>query len=1039
MLRPPHAECAPLATSNAFEVGRGINESHWNEWVNDSAVDPDLTALNIISLEDYEPHERLLYDLPDRDRRNDGRVRDWVLRRYAHIEHGGWWCSGVDVLTGEDSQWGCFKPDEAKQEIEYNRQGHFKKAKSIKYEHPPKTNTEIFALFVPLHIWKAISERSASRCASRYDAPLPENITVTPEGAECTPACDSDLKSESVRGRAIGFWAWVLDNPSIPIIICEGAKKAGSLLSAGYAAIALPGIFNGYRQKKDELGNKIDFPSLIPQLKAFAQEGREISFCFDNDSNPKTIQNVRGAIARTGGLLVKEGCKVSVITWDYPQKGVDDLIVARGRDCFDKLYKTRIPLAKFKLASLLDISKYNPLTINVPFLESDNLTPPTDAQIVGLRSPKGSNKTGWMSKTIEKCIQIGKPVLIITHRIQLAKALCARFGIDHIEEVRSSGTKGVLGYGLCIDSLHSNSQAKFNPEDWEGATVILDECEQVIWHLLDSSTCQSNRVAIIETFQRLLKIVVGTGGKIYLADADLSAIAINYIQKLIGISVKTWVVDNVYQRTQKRKLIVYSGNDPSELLSEVVAAIKRGEKPLIHTTGQKAKSRYGSINLESHLKKLFPQLKILRIDRESVAEPNHPAYGCMGNLNQILGSYDIAIASPVIETGVSIDIKEHFDSVWCIAYGVQTVDAVCQTVERLRDDVPRHIWIKKTAKNSRIGNGSTSIKALLRSQHKLTQANISLLNQAGFSDDFDDLEANFSPESLTVWGERACLVNSGKNEYRNEVTLKLLAEGYELYSPRQQDLLETESLKDGLKETCEKNYRNYREKISLAVTPSDAELEELGNKRSKTEPERLKERKGSLNKLYGVDVTPLLVEKDDKGWYPQLQLHYYLTVGATYLAERDRRSLSTMKEQGNGKAFKPDINKRQLSAKIKALELIEIEQFLNPDAEFTKDTLDDWRQKVIHHRFDLLTLLGVSINPEKDSAIAVAQRILKKLGLKLEFLHQVRIEGKPTRVYKGCNPDPDGRSLIFQNWLAREGVTPFCKEELYTKEGVTAA
>ena len=996
MLRPPH-----------------INESHWNEWVNDSAVDPDLISLNIISLSNYEPHERLLYNLPDRDRRNDGRVRDWVLRRYAHTEHGGWWCSGVDVLTGEDSQWGCFKPDEAKQEIEYNRQGHFKKAKSIKYEHPPKTNTEIFALAVPLHIWKAI--------ASRYDAPLPENIAVTP------------------KARAIGFWTWVLDNPSIPIIICEGAKKAGSLLSAGYAAIALPGIFNGYRQKKDNYGNKIDFPCLIPQLQALAQAGREISFCFDNDSNPKTIQNVRTAIAKTGGLLVKEGCKVSVITWDSPEKGIDDLIVSKGVDCFHDLYKARLPLSKFKLASLLDISKYNPLTINVPFLESDNLTPPADAQIVGLRSPKGSNKTGWISKTVEKCIRQGKPVLVITHRIQLAKALCARFGIDHIEEVRNSETKGVLGYGLCIDSLHPNSQAKFNPEDWEGATVILDECEQVVWHLLDSSTCQSNRVAIIETFQRLLQIAIGTGGKIYLADADLSAIAINYIQKLIGIPVKTWVVDNVYQRTQKRKLIVYSGSDPSELLSEVVAAIKRGEKPLIHVTGQKAKSKYGSINLESHLSKLFPQLKILRIDRESVAEPNHPAYGCMENLNRVLGSYDIAIASPVIETGVSLDIQGHFNSVWCIAYGVQTVDAVCQTVERLRDDVPRHIWVKKTAKSNRIGNGSTSVKNLLKSQHKLTRANISLLNQAGFSDDFDDLEANFSPESLTTWAKRACLVNSGKNDYRDEVTLKLLADGYELCSPKQQDPLETESVKDGLKETCEENCRNYCEKVSLAVTPSDAELEELGNKRSKTEPERLRERKGNLNRLYGVDVDPQLVERDDNGWYPALQLHYYLTVGNAYLAERDRRSLSTMKEHRLGKVFKPDINKRQLSAKVEALELIGIDRFLNPDAEFTKDTLDDWFREVIKLRFDIKILLGVTINPEQDSAIAVAQRILKKLELKLEFLHQVRIEGKPTRVYKGCNPDPDGRSLIFQNWLAREGVTPFCKEELYTKEGVTAA
>ena len=99
---------------------------------------------------------------------------------------------------------------------------------------------------VPLHLWKAI--------ALRYDVPLPENIVVTPQG------------------RAIGFWAWVIANPKIPVLITEGAKKAGAIMSAGYVAIALPGVFNGYRQPKNDWGQKIGNPHLIPQLEAFAQK-----------------------------------------------------------------------------------------------------------------------------------------------------------------------------------------------------------------------------------------------------------------------------------------------------------------------------------------------------------------------------------------------------------------------------------------------------------------------------------------------------------------------------------------------------------------------------------------------------------------------------------------------------------------------------------------------------------------------------------------------------------------------------------------------
>ena len=971
-----------------------LTKQHQQEWLN-SAVSQSIIDLNVVSLQDFEPYDRLLYAIPLSARRNDGRIREKLLRRYAHVEDGGWWCSGVDVLNYLDAVWGQFKPDVPYQ---YQKTGfapsNSNNNKIIKYEPPKGVPTEIFALKVPLDVWQAI--------AARYDIPIPEKIVVTPEG------------------RALGFWAWVIEHPQIPVMITEGAKKAGALITAEYVALALPGIYNGYRQPKDDYGHQIGSPYLIPQLKVFAQEEREIIFCFDQDTKPETVKNVRSAIAKTGKLFGKEGCRVSVITWDYPEKGVDDLIASRGVDCFDQLYKARLPLSKFHLIHLFDLSKYSPLKVNQRYL-SESLVAPEDAQIIGLRSPKGTGKTEWLTYQILKFIREGKPVLVITHRIQLAKALCARFGIDHIEEVKNSETQGVLGYGLCIDSLHPHSGAHFNPEDWSEAVIILDECEQVIWHLLNSSTCQSNRVVIIENFKRLVNIALATGGKIYLSDADLSCVAIDYVTKLIEIPVKTWVVENVYCRSKKRRLYSYSGSDPRQLVAALVKALERGEKLLVHTTGQKAKSKWGSINLESYLKTRFPKLKILRIDSESVSDPHHLAYGCMANLNALLPLYDLVICSPVIETGVSIEIKGHFDSVWALAQGVQTVDAVCQSLERLRDDVPRHVWIKTTAKGNRIGNGSVSIKGLLLSQHKQTTANIRLLQQAGI-DDFDALEVDYSPESLIAWAKRACIVNTGKNNYREEVISKLLDNGYELERVKDEEVDESNMIKDEIKFTAEENYRNYCHAVSQINTPTDLELEQLNKKKAKTTQERYRERKGNLSQRYGIEVTPELVEKDDRGWYPQLQLHYYLTVGNVYLAERDQRSLSRISEQGNGKAFKPDINKKQLSAKVTALKLINIEQFLNPEAEFTKDILADWLELMINFRHDLKAILGVAIHPEKDSAIAVAQRILKKLGLKLEFKCWRGDRSDKQRIYSGCNIDLDWRSPIFDYWLSKGQV-----------------
>nr|MDJ0728215.1 DUF3854 domain-containing protein [Prochloraceae cyanobacterium] len=935
--------------------------------------------------------------------RNDGRLTDKWLDRYRHCETGGWWCSGVDIVTGAESDWGQFKPDSPRTYQEKKGFGQTK-TKTIKYESPPKAKTEIYALRITLEIWQEIAQLN--------NVPMPQNIEI-----------------DEQTGEARNFWAWVLQTPKIPIAITEGAKKAGCLLTAGYVAIALPGIYNGYRQEKDRFGKVVGQPELIPQLEVFAVEGREINFCFDRDLKPKTKQNLRRAIVKTGKLFEAKGCTVKVITWNHRAKGVDDLIAATDVDYFHDRYEVRLPLLNFELADLIDLSPYINLKLNQRYL-SESLKPPETAQLIGLSSPKGTGKTEWLSWRVDRNRKKGIKTLVITHRIQLAKALAQRFGIDHIEEMRRSGIGGVFGFALCIDSVHPKSQARFDPTDWEGAHIIIDECEQVIWHQLNSQTCQSRRVTILETFQELVRVAIATGGKIYLSDADLSPIAIAYIEKLIPDEIERWIVQNKYNSNRgKRKLVVYDGGDPRELVTQLKKAIVRGEKPLIHTSGQKQRSGWGTINLEGYFKKLYPQLKILRIDAETVADPQHPAYGCMNELNKILPLYDIVLASPVLETGVSIDIKNHFDSVWCIAWGVQTVDAVCQALERLRDDVPRHIWARRVGLNSSfVGNGAVDLKQLLASTHKLAIANIGLLQRAGITD-FDGLDWNWQKAHLEAWARRAIIVNAGMKKYRQSILEKLKVEGYKIvpFDPdRDPELreLQQEQFKQTKAEISankKAGYRQYCDRVSQAEEVSESELVELRQKRSKTETERLAERKGNLKQRYDVEVTPELVERDDQGWYAKLRLHYYLTVGEQFLAQRDQKKIISLMED-TGKAFKPDINQQSLSAIVYALKLLNIEQFFDANGIFSKFTLKDWFERLNNPmtRGQIKTILGIKINPLKDTPIAVANRILKLLGLKLECIGSTGGRKNKHRIYSGCKLNADGRDLIFAQWLKRD-------------------
>ena len=160
----------------------------------------------------------------------------------------------------------------------------------------------------------------------------------------------------------------------------EGVKKAAAALSAGYAAIALPGINNGYRSKDED---KIKcFPYLIPELEKFATPSRQVGICFDNDTKPKTVENVKTAISSMGRLLKNKGCEVKNITWTHPAKGLDDLIAAFGEEALHEA------VARAKELDTWACSLFNKLSHQPNITQSDRyLQPfvvPTDANLIAI-------------------------------------------------------------------------------------------------------------------------------------------------------------------------------------------------------------------------------------------------------------------------------------------------------------------------------------------------------------------------------------------------------------------------------------------------------------------------------------------------------------------------------------------------------------------------------------------------------------------------------------------------------------------------------
>ncbi|MDF5718057.1 MAG: DUF3854 domain-containing protein [Rhizonema sp. NSF051] len=974
----------PVPSELAQKQSGGIELARL-EWLNSCCHDEIFDA-NVKWLQAQTPYS-FLFVSPELPRRNDGRVSESLLKKYRHVEAGGWECTGVNVLTGQNTaDWGQFKPLTPRLDA---------KGKIIKYEAPPQIATEIFALRIPVAIWQMI--------AHRYDVTLPSNY-------------------KDVTENPFIFWQWVFENPQIPVIITEGAKKAGCILSRGYVAIALPGVRSGYRIPRDEDGEPLEDskPTLIPHLQVFATPGRKIYFAFDQDARRETRRDVNQALARTARLFKRQGCEVAVMSWDSKLgKGIDDfcynsqILGLDIEESFGKLYRNAQSFDTWESQQLKQLTYPVSQLLNRRYLlnlENPNDTlPPASAQAIAIDSSKDSGKTTWIKKFVEPFLYSGeKRVLLISHRVQLSTQTADGLGIPYVTSVQKEGQKDLLGMALCIDSLHLNSQAKFNPEHWGNSIVIIDEIMQFLSHLLSSSTCRKERVLIIRNLKTLLQNVIKSGGKIIIADADFNDIAIDFIKGLTGLDINFWIIKNEFKYDKPWTVYHFNHPDATQLLGSLEKGLEKGEKHLLCLSAQKRKSKHSSTCLEQKFQKKYPDLKILRIDSETVQDPTHPAFDCGARLNKIIGDYDLVICTPTIETGVSIDEK-HFQGVWGVFQGVSAADSVRQFLSRYRPPVPRYIWIAKKGLGF-VGNGSTNYRELLKTQYQTGKAHIKRLTEAGFEENLDGVLESIC---LTTWAKLGAITNQGHRNYSQQVLADLESEGHIIKDSSQMgddnrlteiNEAQVEVLKAEIKANKGEVYSAHKLAVSTSEDLGDDKYNELKKRQRKTASEQLELEKARLKRSYKVEVTPDLVDKNDKGWFPEIQLDYYLTKGREFLNDKDASAMRALNSQGQ--YFTPDVNRSMLGKKIDALDYLGIQRLYKEGSKFSKDheVILDIFDKLKKNSYNLKLILGTDFS-KVEQPIEAVQLLLGLLGQKMVCVGREGPRGKQVRYYSSPAPD----------------------------------
>ncbi|MFN7897720.1 MAG: plasmid replication protein, CyRepA1 family, partial [Cyanobacteriota bacterium] len=862
---------------------------------------------------------------------------------------------------------------------------------SVKYEAPPgcPDGGGLLLPRVPDRCWKLICERQG--------LPFPDAAT-----------------------RAAGFWPWAMATPGLLLVICEGWKKALAAVSAGYAAVALPGVTMGRRVDADGSAR------LIPALQLLGGNGRPWLIAFDAERKPATAWKVAAAAGALAGSLRAAGGRPEIARLPLlpgaDKTGLDDLLAAAGPEALDKALADTGPrpvLPPLRAADrIAPAGDYLGVVCPIP--------PPAVARLVALSAPMGAGKTEAIAAAVAPLLAVGVRVVLITHRQSLGAALADRLGLPWGEDANPESDLRQQGLALCIDSLCPESGLQIKPGDWRGCVVVIDEVVAVLGHALKGTgtAIAKRRPAVIETLSELL----ANASQVIAADAQLSDPVLKALEAATGERALLIGSDN--QPAAGRELVVHSSQ--KSWRGELINRLKARQKLWIATTAAKPGSPNAAQNLALLALQHWPEARVLVVDADTVADENHDAAHLAGNPNGIAGRYDVVIASPAVAAGLSVDkLTGHFAAVMVIAGGTTDPDSIAQAAARVRDNCPRHLFAPERSPGDelRMGSGDGKPAALLHHLRQHETAIVAQLVAAG-----GDLEQGTTGPWLPLWGELAALHNRQRLAYRATVVALLKREGYAATDadPLDGDRLAAGEAATATLKAITTEAQAAADAAVIAAEPlTEAEAQELRRKRKRSPSEKARLARHRIAATWGLgatDPTPGILEADRQklshrkrfGWIIQ-------TLEARPLVAAHDRIVAA-----NSKGWAPDLCRETIGAKVAAADALNLGAWLarsNTEAWFTATDPDliALQALAVAHRGGLCQALGITAGKRSKTTL---QRLLALAGYELE---SKRIRGEDGqlwryRVKRSALPDgvdPDQLEAAWRDQLATpQGIDP---------------
>lgn len=789
------------------------------------------------------------------------------------------------------------------------------------------------------------------------------------------------------------FWEWYAAHPdcSIPLILTEGGKKALSLLSQGYVAIALYGVNGGYR-------NNNGIRDLIPALTQFIQPGRSITLAFDQDEKPTTRRRVSIALLRFGNLLTVAGGEVRVAGWDGRQgKGVDDLIVQVGAVAWERAAEDALSLEHWQLWQRLE----NRLTypVNLHLTSSDlstlQLSHLPEQGIIGIASAKGTGKTKFIAtllKDSERAIATG-------HRIALMRNLCQRLQLDYRGDLDKVGGEFITGsaytlrIGLCVDSVLA-----IDPQKFIGCDLVLDEAVQVIRHLLTSSTCarDGKRPALLARFKQLVQ----HARRLIVADADLNNATLSYLKGLRDEESPLFLIRNDYQ-PQGYPVRWIDAPDRSCILDELLIDLSTQVPGKVIYIATDSKSTSKAIDRLIHQQ--YADKRVLLINSETSGGECEQAFMQTPDEELSGGHYDIILCSPSVATGVSIEAQGAIARVYGIFTGNSSTDEdMAQALGRVREPVERIVWCAKTGNNFSKVSPSTNPLQLKRHLYEQTSVTVSLIRSSLKQDTYKGMEGYDwqSDPHLNLYCQIAASQNYVMHRLRDALLVRLRYEG---------NLVEVETRESNAatKQTLSAIRLELREReAEKLVATKDltyVEVAQLEQKESVDPESAAAIAKFYLKDFYGLEdltVEDVLWDNDGQRRGEMLNLEDLLFPGLSV----DRAVKSLEKQARWGQYLCPwDISHAALRRRLREeLGLDKLLQRLRTGWNYTRYDLAPYAATARAIAPAIKVALHLTITT-KMSDVQIIHQLLTQMGVKVQQLRWSRSvvghEGEKLRVY----------------------------------------